>query len=376
MSMSPANQISQLEKDFQVNQTQFKDLDHLGPIWKELSDLKTTDSANFSQDMVKINKDLHSQGLLPEFQLVDTDKSAAHPEGFEVIDTKKLASDIKDAAKNPSQDMDKIWNQLAELQRNESPEDFKKFLDAINESLKPDKLQIVSSAPGKFNWQPIPDSELPPPPPTPEPSGDDPNGPKPWNDPNGSYDAGSDGGGGGGGGGGYSGGGGGGGSDGGGGGGGGSRGGGGGGDSSAGSAEPEAGNYTGEFGNEAGDATTDEVVKAAEGQIGVPYVWAGATPGKAFDCSGLTMWAWKQAGVNLPHNADAQYHDTAHVDHVPLSQLKPGDLLFYNDGGSIHHVTMYVGNGKMVEAPHTGANVREVPVRTQGLMPMAGRPHK
>lgn len=99
MSMSPANQIIQLEKDFQANQGQFHDLDHLGPIWKELSDLKTTDSANFSQDMVKINKDLHSQGLLPEFQLVDTEKSAAHPEGFEVINTKELANDIKEAAK-------------------------------------------------------------------------------------------------------------------------------------------------------------------------------------------------------------------------------------------------------------------------------------
>ncbi|CAN5728571.1 hypothetical protein BH10CYA1_BH10CYA1_50430 [soil metagenome] len=372
MSMSPANQINQLEKDFQGNQAQFKDLDHLGPIWKELSNLKATDSANFSKDMVQINKDLHSQGLLPEFQLVDTDKNAAHPQGFEVVNTKQLASDIKDAAKNPNGDMTPIWNQLAELQRNESPEDFKKYLDNINEGLKPSKMHIVSSAPGKFAWQPLPDSELPPPPATPEPSGDNPNGPKPWNDPNGSSDAGSGGGSGGS----RSGGGGGGGGSDGGGSGGGSSGGGGGSDSSAGSAEPEAGNYAGQFGNEAGDATTAEVVKAAEGQIGVPYVWAGETPGKAFDCSGLTKWAWKQAGVDLPHNADAQYHDTAHVDHVPLSQMKPGDLLFYNDGGSIHHVAMYAGNGKMVEAPHSGANVREVPVRTQGLMPMAGRPHK
>ncbi len=373
MSMSPANQINQLERDFQSNQAQFKDLDHLGPIWKELSDLKTTDSANFSQDMIKINKDLHTQGLLPEFQLVDTDKSAAHPEGFEVVNTKQLAIDIKDAAKNPSGDMSKIWNQLAELQRNESPEDFKKFLDDINEQLKPSKLQIVSPALGKFNWQDLPDTPPVAPPPDSGNGNGDSNGPKPWIDPNGSSDAGSGGGGsggGGGGGGGFGG-------DGGGGGGGsGGGGGGGGGDSSAGATEPEAGNYTGEFGNDAGDATTAEVVKAAESQLGVPYVWAGASPGKAFDCSGLTMWAWKQAGVDLPHNADAQYHDSAHVEHVPLSQLKPGDLLFYNDGGSIHHVTMYVGNGKMIEAPHTGANVREVPVRTQGLMPMAGRPHK
>lgn len=374
MSMSPANQISQLEKDFVANQAQFKDFDHLGPIWKELSDLKATDSANFPQDLIKINKDLHSQGLLPEFQLVETDNTAGHADAFEVVDTKQLASDIKNAAKNPNGDMSKIWDQLAELQRNESPEDFKKYLDGINDSLKPLKLHIVSNALGKFNWQQLPDSEPTPPPSDSSGGSGDSNGPKPWIDPNGSSDSGSGGGGaggygGGGGGGGYGG-------DGGGGSGGRGGGGGGGGDSSAGTSEPEAGNYTGQFGNEAGDATTDEVVKMAESQIGVPYVWAGATPGKAFDCSGLTMWAWKQAGVNLPHNADAQYHDSAHVEHVPLSQLKPGDLLFYNDGGSIHHVTMYVGNGKMVEAPHTGANVREVPVRTQGLMPMAGRPHK
>lgn len=69
------------------------------------------------------------------------------------------------------------------------------------------------------------------------------------------------------------------------------------------------------------------------------------------------MWAWSQAGVALPHNSGMQYAATARVSQ---SDLRPGDLLFY--GSPIHHVSMYIGNGSMVEAPYTGANVRVVPV--------------
>ena len=94
-----------------------------------------------------------------------------------------------------------------------------------------------------------------------------------------------------------------------------------------------------------------EAVAAAESQIGVPYVWAGATPGVGFDCSGLTMWAWAHAGVSLSHSAAAQYAETVHV---PLSDLQPGDLLFYQEGDTIGHVTMYVGPGQMVQAMETG----------------------
>ena len=113
-----------------------------------------------------------------------------------------------------------------------------------------------------------------------------------------------------------------------------------------------------------------EAVAAAESQIGVPYVWAGATPGVGFDCSGLTMWAWAHAGVSLSHSAADQY---AEPMHVPLSDLQPGDLLFYREGGTIGHVTMYVGPGEMVQAMETGTNIQVTGIWTSGLVG-AGRP--
>jgi len=111
-------------------------------------------------------------------------------------------------------------------------------------------------------------------------------------------------------------------------------------------------------------------VAAAESQIGVAYVWGGATPGKAFDCSGLTMWAWGQAAVSLSHSAADQYDETVHV---PLSDLQPGDLLFYDEGGTIGHVTMYVGPGRMIQAMETGTPVQITGIWTSGLVG-AGRP--
>jgi len=95
-------------------------------------------------------------------------------------------------------------------------------------------------------------------------------------------------------------------------------------------------------------------VRAALDQVGEPYQWGAAGP-DSFDCSGLTMYAWAQAGVSLPHSSAAQYAATARVS---LSDLQPGDLLFH--GSPIHHVGMYIGGGQMVEAPYTGASVRVV----------------
>ena len=93
-------------------------------------------------------------------------------------------------------------------------------------------------------------------------------------------------------------------------------------------------------------------VDAALSQVGKPYEWAAEGP-DSYDCSGLTLWAWARAGVSLPHNSGMQYAATPRVDR---SDWQPGDLLFF--GSPIHHVGMYIGNGQMVEAPYTGAQVR------------------
>lgn len=94
-------------------------------------------------------------------------------------------------------------------------------------------------------------------------------------------------------------------------------------------------------------------IHAAESQLGVPYVWGGDTPGVGFDCSGLTMWSWGQAGVSMPHFAAAQY---AMFPHVTRDQLQPGDLVFFY--ADISHVGLYIGNGLMIDAPYTGTVVR------------------
>lgn len=86
----------------------------------------------------------------------------------------------------------------------------------------------------------------------------------------------------------------------------------------------------------------------------MPYVWGGSSPSGGFDCSGLTMWAWAQAGVSLPHNSVAQWNSTTHVS---MSAIQPGDLIFYGVP-SIHHVALYVGNGMIIHAPGTGRSVR------------------
>jgi peptidoglycan DL-endopeptidase CwlO len=90
----------------------------------------------------------------------------------------------------------------------------------------------------------------------------------------------------------------------------------------------------------------------AERELGKPYQWAASGP-DSFDCSGLTMWAWRHAGVSLPHYSGAQIDVGSRV---AVAYLQPGDLVFF--GSPIHHVGMYVGHGNFIEAPYTGANVR------------------
>jgi len=109
------------------------------------------------------------------------------------------------------------------------------------------------------------------------------------------------------------------------------------------------------------------VLQAAYTRIGAPYVW-GATGPAAFDCSGLVGWAFRQAGIVLPRTSQQQWFAGPHV---PLSSARPGDLLFwtYNptDPSDVDHVAIYVGDGKMIVAPHTGDFVRVKPVPTAHL---------
>jgi cell wall-associated NlpC family hydrolase len=120
------------------------------------------------------------------------------------------------------------------------------------------------------------------------------------------------------------------------------------------------------------DGNAGEIaVQAAKSQLGVPYVWGGATPGVGFDCSGLTMWSWARAGVQLPHSAAMQMQEVAPV---PLNDLQPGDLLFYYDSpGYVGHVTMYIGPGEMIQAEETGTDIMITPIWYQNLAG-AGRP--
>lgn len=110
----------------------------------------------------------------------------------------------------------------------------------------------------------------------------------------------------------------------------------------------------------------------ARTQIGKPYRW-GATGPNSYDCSGLTSQAWAKAGVKIPRVSRDQYRAAKKISY---SEMRPGDLIFYgsgNNASSVHHVAIYSGNGKMIEAPRSGLNLREVPVRMKGAMTYAGR---
>jgi len=101
-----------------------------------------------------------------------------------------------------------------------------------------------------------------------------------------------------------------------------------------------------------------KVVAFAVAQVGKPYVWGSGGP-SSFDCSGLTMAAYAQAGIALPHSAANQFN---YGKHVSAADLQPGDLLFYYS--PIGHVAMYIGDGMMVSAPQTGENVKIIPADT------------
>ena len=105
------------------------------------------------------------------------------------------------------------------------------------------------------------------------------------------------------------------------------------------------------------------VLKTAREQLGEPYRWGAVGP-DSFDCSGFTMYAWRAAGVELPHNSSAQ---NAATQDVPLDELKPGDLIF-----APGHVGMYYGKGKMIHSPHSGRTVEIAPIHSNAYV--GGRP--
>ena len=94
-------------------------------------------------------------------------------------------------------------------------------------------------------------------------------------------------------------------------------------------------------------------------QIGTPYIWGGETPGVGFDCSGLTQAAYAAAGIHIPRTSTVQWTT---LPHVPLADLEPGDLVFFDPGefspGLPGHVGIYLGDDEMVDAPHTGTDVQ------------------
>jgi len=114
------------------------------------------------------------------------------------------------------------------------------------------------------------------------------------------------------------------------------------------------------------------VIAFARAQLGEPYVWGAAGP-SSWDCSGLTLMAWRQAGVQLSHYTGAQYEET---QRVPISQLQPGDLVFYgNSGPTSHHMGLYIGGGQMIHAPNPSTVVKISSIYSMSdLLPYGGRP--
>ncbi len=99
------------------------------------------------------------------------------------------------------------------------------------------------------------------------------------------------------------------------------------------------------------------VIAYARAQIGKPYIFATAGP-NTFDCSGLTMMAWRQAGVSMAHFSGSQFNQ---FPHVSINQLQPGDLVFKGPGG-VDHVALYIGGGMQIAATHTGSFVKLQPL--------------
>jgi hypothetical protein len=130
-----------------------------------------------------------------------------------------------------------------------------------------------------------------------------------------------------------------------------------------------------------GRQAAEYVIRRGMSQMGVPYSWGGgnaAGPSRGidsgagtvgFDCSGLVLYSFAGVGIKLPHYSGSQYNMGRKI---PSSQMRRGDVIFYGPGGS-QHVTIYLGNGQMLEAQQTGVPVKVSPVRTSGMTPFVVR---
>ncbi|HEY9474291.1 MAG TPA: NlpC/P60 family protein [Mycobacteriales bacterium] len=144
--------------------------------------------------------------------------------------------------------------------------------------------------------------------------------------------------------------------------------------------DPGAGHHASLGGSGWSPARGRAVAQAVLRWLGTPYAWSGGnaegpTEGlypdegvRGFDCSGLALWAWAQVGVRLPHYSGYQYRSGAHV---ARDALMPGDLVFWSFDGTptgIHHVAIYIGHGRVVQAPQSGDVVRVSPMWSAGYM--------
>ncbi len=145
--------------------------------------------------------------------------------------------------------------------------------------------------------------------------------------------------------------------------------------------QPDTGLTNGRIPRVYGSQAVEYVIRRGMSQIGVPYSWGGGTAAGpsngiddgagtvGFDCSGLVLYSFAGVGIKLPHYSGAQY-DMGRK--IPTAQMERGDVIFYGPGGS-QHVTIYLGNGQMLEAQQTGVPVKVSPVRTSGMTPYAVR---
>ena len=96
------------------------------------------------------------------------------------------------------------------------------------------------------------------------------------------------------------------------------------------------------------------IISEARKYLGVPYLWGGTTP-EGFDCSGLCQYVYKNVGLDISRVSQTQYLEGMYISR---EELQPGDLVFFQKNGDVHHVGIYAGGSMMIHAPYTGANVR------------------